>query len=65
MMIGDLASQTAVVMLCSYHVMVIIRQRLYMSGDVELNPGPLDQGSSAILVYDTDSKSQNIIIICS
>ena len=28
----------------SGHVTVIIRQRLLLSGDVELNPGPLDQG---------------------
>ena len=36
---------TVAVMSCSSgHVMVIIRQRLLLSGDVELNPGPLDQG---------------------
>ena len=35
------------VMPCSSsgHITVIIRQRLLRSGDVELNPGPLDQGS--------------------
>ena len=36
---------TVAVMTCgSGHVTVIIRQRLFLSGDIELNPGPLDQG---------------------
>ena len=42
---SDLATQTKVVMPCSLsHVMVMIRQLLLLSGDVELNPGPLDRG---------------------
>ena len=45
-MISNLAIQLrAAVMSCSSdHVTVIIRQHLLLSGDVELNPGPLDQG---------------------
>ena len=36
--------RVAVMSCSSGHVTVIIRQRLLLSGDVELNPGPLDQG---------------------
>ena len=49
MICSNLGSLTVVVMLCFCHARVIICQRLYQSGDVELNPGPLDQGSFATL----------------
>ena len=43
-----LVNKTVAVMLYIYHMiaylLVIKRQRLLLSGDVELNPGPLDQG---------------------
>ena len=50
----DLATQLRVaVMPCrSGHVTVIIRQCLLLSGDVELNPGPLDQGRLLLLLYE-------------
>ena len=43
------------VMLCVLQMMdfllVVVRLRLIMSGDVELNPGPLDQGGWTIRVH--------------
>ena len=43
------------VMLCVLQVMdfllVVVRLRLILSGDVELNPGPLDQGGWNIRVH--------------
>ena len=43
------------VMLCVLQVMdfllVVVRLRLIMSGDVELNPGPMDQGGWTIRVH--------------
>ena len=53
MVTGDPSTQLMVAAMpgsSSGHVMVIIRQRLLLSGDVELNPGPLDQGSYRLLI---------------
>ena len=44
----------------SDHVTVIVRQRLLLSGDVELNPGPLDQGIILLLL----SVTKKYIYIC-
>ena len=53
MVTSDLSTQLMVAVMpsCSSsgHVTVIICQRLLLSGDVELNPGPLDQGIIAAL----------------
>ena len=49
-----LARETVAVTLYMCHMtaylLVVIHQRLLMSGDVELNPGPLDQGTVTALV---------------
>ena len=49
-----LDKQSASVILYLYHMtayfLVVKRQCLLMSGDVELNPGPLDQGKPLNLI---------------
>ena len=54
MVTSDLSTQLMVAVMpsCSSsgHVTVIIRQCLLLSGDVELNPGPLDQGRLLLLL---------------
>ena len=52
MMTDDLL---AAMIIYIYHMipflLVIVRQRLFMSGDVELNPGPLDQGGYFMMYH--------------
>ena len=53
MVASDLSTQLMVAVVpCSSsgHVTEIIYQRLLLSGDVELNPGPLDQGGLLFLL---------------
>lgn len=67
MVTGDLSTQLMVVVMpyCnSGHVTVIIRQRLFLSGDVELNPGPLDQGRLSIVCNINVHQHYIIIIQC-
>lgn len=49
-----LSPEKMMAMLCGIHfILVILRQRLIMSGDVELNPGPLDgKYNYTILLYN-------------
>ena len=71
MVTSDLSTQLMVAVMpsCSSsgHVTVIIRQRLLLSGDVELNPGPLDQGiivtlcKQKLFVYYTINVHQHCI----
>ena len=43
------------------HLLAVSRQRLIMSGDVETNPGPLDQGRCGLLCW---CPSQKIYLLC-
>ena len=42
-----------VILLVMDYLLAVVRQRLIMSGDVELNPGPLDQGKNVQVYIDT------------
>ena len=54
MVTSDLSTQLMVTVMPSYsssgHVTVVVSQCLLLSGDVELNPGPLDQGRLLLLL---------------
>ena len=65
MVTSDLSTQLMVAVMpsCSSsgHVTVILRQRLLLSGDVELNPGPLDQGSLLLLLFSITKSSYCVL----